>query len=159
MIIKLEVNDKFYEINIEPGESLLDVLRERLGLTGARRGCGGGGCGTCTVLLDNKPVYSCGVFAAQVEGKKVTTVEGLARNGNLHLLQKAFIEYGAVQCGYCTPGQIMAAKALLDKNAEPTEREVKEAIAGNLCRCTGYVKIIKAIQGAGEMIREGGSNG
>ncbi len=159
MIIKLEVNDKFYEINIEPGESLLDVLRERLGLTGARRGCSGGGCGTCTVLLDNKPVYSCGVFAAQAEGKKVTTVEGLARNGNLHLLQKAFIEYGAVQCGYCTPGQIMAAKALLDKNAEPTEKEVKEAIAGNLCRCTGYVKIIKAIQGAGEMIREGGSNG
>ena len=159
MIIKLEVNDKFHEINIEPGESLLDVLRERLGLTGARRGCSGGGCGTCTVLLDNTPVYSCAIFAAQAEGKKVITIEGLARNGNLHLLQKAFIEYGAVQCGYCTPGQIMVAKALLDKNAEPTEEEVKEAIAGNLCRCTGYVKIIKAIQGAGEMIREGESNG
>ena len=158
MIIKLEVNDKFHEINIQPGESLLDVLRERLGLTGARRGCSGGGCGTCTVLLDSKPVYSCMVFAAQADGKKVTTIEGLVRNGRLNPLQEAFIEYGAVQCGYCTPGQIMAAKALLDKNAEPTEEEVKEAIAGNLCRCTGYVKIIQAIQGAAEMIRKGGAN-
>ena len=159
MIIKLDVNDKIREINIEPYESLLDVLRERLGLSGARMGCSGGGCGTCTVLLNDRPVYSCMVFAAHADGKKVITVEGLARNGKLHSLQEAFMEYGAVQCGYCKPGQIMAAKALLDRNNDPTEAEVKEAIAGNLCRCTGYVKIVKAIQGAAVIIRKCEVNG
>jgi len=155
LIVKLEVNEEIYEVDVEPYETLIAVLRDKIELTGARRGCDVGGCGACTVLLDGRPVYSCMVFAARAEGKKVTTIEGLAKDGRLHPVQEAFIKHGAVQCGYCTPGMILSAKALLDKNLNPTEDEVREAIAGNLCRCTGYVKVVKAILAAAEMIREG----
>ena len=153
--VALDVNDRIYEIDVEPRETLVKVLRDKLGLTGARSGCDVGGCGTCTVLLDGRPVYSCMIFAARAEGRRITTIEGLARNGKLHPIQQAFIKHGAVQCGYCTPGMILSAKALLDTNPNPTAREVKEAIAGNLCRCTGYVKIVEAILDAAEMMRKG----
>jgi carbon-monoxide dehydrogenase small subunit len=146
--LKLDVNGQLHDIPVEAHETLLDVLRNRLGLTGTKQGCSGGGCGACTVLLDGRPVYSCMVFAARAEGMKVTTIEGLAQNGEIHPIQRAFIDHGAVQCGYCTPGQILSAKALLDKNPSPSESQVKEAIVGNLCRCTGYVKIVKAILAA-----------
>lgn len=155
MKVALDVNDRIYEIDVEPRETLVKVLRDKLGLTGARSGCDVGGCGTCTVLLDGRPVYSCMIFAARAEGRRITTIEGLARNGKLHPIQQAFIKHGAVQCGYCTPGMILSAKALLDTNPNPTAREVKEAIAGNLCRCTGYVKIVEAILDAAEMMRKG----
>jgi len=143
MIIK--VNGQEYEIMVEPWRTLLDVLRYDLGLTGVKEGCGNGNCGTCTVLLNGKAVNSCLVFAVEVEGKEITTIEGLYRQGELHPLQQAFIEEGAVQCGFCTPGFILTAKALLDSNPHPTEVEVRRAIAGNLCRCTGYDKIVRAI--------------
>ena len=155
MIVTLQINDRVYKVDVEPGETLVQVLRDRLGLTGTKRGCGLGGCGACTVLLDSKPVYSCMVFAARADGKKVTTIEGLAKNGKLHPIQEAFIKHGAVQCGYCIPGMILSAKALLDENPDPTEEEIRYAIAGNLCRCTGYVKIVKAIKAAAEMMRRG----
>jgi len=146
--LKLDVNGQLHDIPVEAHETLLDVLRNRLVLMGTKQGCSGGGCGACTVLLDGRPVYSCMVFAARAEGMKVTTIEGLAQNGEIHPIQRAFIDHGAVQCGYCTPGQILSAKALLDKNPSPSESQVKEAIVGNLCRCTGYVKIVKAILAA-----------
>ena len=143
MLIK--VNGQEYEITAEQWRTLLDVLRYDLGLTGTKEGCGTGDCGTCTVLLDGKAVNSCLVFIAEVEGKEITTIEGLAQRGELHPLQQSFIEEGAVQCGFCTPGVILTAKALLDSNPHPTEVEVRRAIAGNLCRCTGYDKIVRAI--------------
>jgi len=143
MIIK--VNGQEHKITVEPWQTLLDVLRYDLGLTGAKEGCGDGNCGTCTVLLDGRAVNSCLVFAVEVEGKEITTIEGLSQRGELHPLQQAFIEEGAVQCGFCTPGFILTAKALLDSNPHPTEVEVRRAIAGNLCRCTGYDKIVRAI--------------
>ena len=152
MKVELDVNGRIYEVDVEPRETLLGVLRDKIGLTGTKMGCDVGGCGTCTVLLDGRPVYSCMVFAARAEGKKVTTIEGLAKDGKLHPVQEAFIKHGAVQCGYCTPGMILSAKALLDRNLDSSEEEVKEAIAGNLCRCTGYVKIVKAILAAAEVM-------
>jgi len=123
-------------------------LRDDLGLTGTKEGCGKGECGACTVLIDGKPVNSCLMFAYQANGSKVTTIEGLEENGELHPLQEAFVEEGAVQCGFCTPGMIMAAKAILDANPKPTREEIRQGISGNLCRCTGYVKIINAIEAA-----------
>lgn len=152
MKVELDVNGRIYEVDVEPRETLLGVLRDKIGLTGTKMGCDVGGCGTCTVLLDGRPVYSCMVFAARAEGKKVTTIEGLAKDGKLHPVQEAFIKHGAIQCGYCTPGMILSAKALLDRNLDSSEEEVKEAIAGNLCRCTGYVKIVKAILAAAEVM-------
>jgi carbon-monoxide dehydrogenase small subunit len=143
MIIK--VNGQEHKITVEPWQTLLDVLRYDLGLTGAKEGCGNGNCGTCTILLDGKAVNSCLVFAVEVEGKEITTIEGLSQRGEPHPLQRAFIEEGAVQCGFCTPGVILTAKALLDSNPHPTEVEVRRAIVGNLCRCTGYDKIVRAI--------------
>jgi len=143
--IQLRVNGEVYPLDVEPHWLLLDVLRDGLGLTGARRGCETGFCGACTVLLDGRPVHSCSVLAVRAQGKEITTIEGLARNGQLHPLQESFIQHGAIQCGYCTPGMILAAKALLDENPHPTEAEVRAAISGNLCRCTGYVKIVQAI--------------
>ncbi len=133
---------------IEPDALLLDVLREHLGLTGTKEACGEGECGACTVLVDGQPVTSCLLPALKAQGREVCTVEGLASGGELHPLQKSFIEHGAVQCGYCTPGMLMSAKALLDRNPHPSEQEIKEAISGNLCRCTGYVKIVEAIKAA-----------
>jgi len=144
-ILKLNVNGEDLEILVEGHKTLLEVLREDLGLTGTKRGCDLGTCGTCTVLIDGKPWLSCLTLAAAVQGKKITTIEGLAEDGKLHPLQSAFIEKGAIQCGFCTPGMILTAKAFLEENPHPSEEETKKAISGNLCRCTGYVKIIEAI--------------
>ncbi len=143
--VTLEVNDEKYEVSVAPHETLVDVLRDRLGLSEIKKGCDEGGCGACTVLLNGKPVYSCLMLAVQAEGKAITTIGKLAKDGELHPLQKAFIEYGAVQCGYCTPGMILTGKALLDENPKPTEEEVRQAISGNMCRCTGYQQIVEAI--------------
>jgi carbon-monoxide dehydrogenase small subunit len=144
----LTVNGIPYEVAIEPRQSLLQLLREELHLTGTKEGCSEGECGACTVLLDGTTVDSCLIFALEAQGREVTTIEGLAQGDQLHPVQKAFAEYGAVQCGFCTPGMILAAKALLDSNPHPTELEIRQGISGNLCRCTGYVKIVEAIQAA-----------
>lgn len=148
LTIRLTVNGDDYEVAVPPNKTLLETLRNDLGLTGAKEGCQDGTCGSCTVLLDGKPVRSCLILAAEAEGKDILTVEGLAQGGKLNPIQEAFVNYGAVQCGFCTPGMIMAAKALLDTNPSPTEAEVRRAISGNLCRCTGYVKIVEAIGAA-----------
>ena len=147
MEITLDINQKKLHINADPGETLLQLLR-RSGHFGVKHGCDSGECGACTVLMDGKPVNSCLVLAAEADGKEVLTVEGLSREWELHPLQQAFIEEGAVQCGFCIPGMLLAAKALLDENPSPTEAEIRSAIAGNLCRCTGYVRIVQAIQSA-----------
>jgi carbon-monoxide dehydrogenase small subunit len=147
-VIHLTINGENYEVAAKPSDTLLHVLREELGLIGAKKGCDTGGCGCCTVLLDGKAVYSCMVFAMAAQKKKITTIEGLKHNGNLDPLQAAFIEAGAVQCGYCTCGMIMSAKAFLSHHVNPTEPEIRQGIAGNLCRCTGYQKIIDAIKSA-----------
>jgi carbon-monoxide dehydrogenase small subunit len=149
-IIELNVNGKMYEITVDPRRTLLEVLREQLGLTGTKEGCDLGQCGTCTILIDGRPALACLTLAVEAQGKEVLTIEGLAHNGQLHILQQAFIQFGAIQCGFCTPGMILSAKALLEENPHPTINEVKEAIGGNLCRCTGYVKIIEAISKAAE---------
>ena len=145
-VLKMTVNGQPVEVAVDPAWTLLRVIREALGLTGTKEGCGIGDCGACTVLLDGKTVNSCLVLALQADGKEVRTVEGLGTEENLDPLQESFIEYGAVQCGFCTPGMLISARALLDKNPHPTTEEIKLAISGNLCRCTGYVKIIQAIQ-------------
>jgi aerobic-type carbon monoxide dehydrogenase small subunit (CoxS/CutS family) len=139
------INGEIYEDEIDVRRTLLEILRENFGLTGTKKGCNEGECGTCTVLLDGKPVASCLVLAVEAQGKSIETVEGLERNGELHRLQQAFIEHGAFQCGFCTPGVLMAAKGLLNENPKPSEEEVRRAIAGNLCRCTGYNKYVEAI--------------
>lgn len=144
-LINLKINGEPYEVSIKPNMTLLDFLRDEIGLTGTKKGCDTGQCGACTVLLDGKPINSCLVLAADANGKEILTVEGLGRNGKLHPLQETFIQEGAVQCGYCTSGMLLSAKALLDENPTPGEEEVKKAIAGNLCRCTGYVRIVKAV--------------
>jgi carbon-monoxide dehydrogenase small subunit len=148
--IHLTVNGFPCELEVDARRTLLEVLRENLELKGTKEGCGLGECGTCTVLLDGKPVRSCITLAVQANGRKVTTVEGLeASDGTLHPIQQAFIEHGAIQCGFCTPGMILSAKALLDENSHPSEIDVRRAISGNLCRCTGYQKIVEAILAAG----------
>ncbi len=144
--IRLTVNGDSYELLVETHFSLLRVLREQVGLTGTKEGCGAGECGACTVLLDGKPVNSCLVLAVQANEKDVVTIEGLAHEGKLHPIQEAFIQHGAVQCGFCSPGMILTAKAILDANPNPSEEEIRSGLAGNLCRCTGYTKIIKAIR-------------
>lgn len=145
-LITLTVNGAKYEVAIEPRQSLLQVLREELHLTGTKEGCSEGECGACTVLLDGQTVDSCLIFALEANGREVVTIEGLATGDALHPLQHAFAEYGGVQCGFCTPGMILAAKALLDSNPHPTEADIRRGISGNLCRCTGYVKIVDAIK-------------
>ncbi len=143
--INISVNGEEYRLEVKPNRVLLDVLREDIGLTGTKKGCGLGKCGACTVLLDGLPVHSCLILAPQVNGKEITTIEGIAAE-EPHPLQAAFVDKGAVQCGFCTPGMINTAKALLDNNPDPDEAEIKLAIAGNLCRCTGYNQIVSAIQ-------------
>jgi aerobic carbon-monoxide dehydrogenase small subunit len=143
--IQVIVNGEVHELSVEPRKTLLELLREDLDLTGTKRGCDNGECGACTVLLDGQPVNACVVLAVEVDGKKVVTIEGLAEGSCLHPLQEAFIRQGAVQCGYCSPGMILTAKAFLDENPRPTEGEVRKAIAGNLCRCGAYNKIVKAV--------------
>ncbi|HNR65957.1 MAG TPA: (2Fe-2S)-binding protein [Atribacterota bacterium] len=148
--IKVNINGDDYSLEVEPNTLLLDLLRNKLGLTGTKLACGTGECGACTVIMDGLTVNSCLVLAAEVDGKNITTIEGLSKNGELHPLQESFIEEGAVQCGFCTPGMILSSKALLDKNPNPTDEEIKIAISGNLCRCTGYKKILKAIRSAAQ---------
>jgi len=148
-IIKFSLNGESVELEVEPHLTLLQLLRDRLELTGTKEGCGMGECGACTVLIDGKTVNSCILPAMEVDGKSVTTIEGLTdAQGNLHPIQKAFIEYGAVQCGFCSPGMVLSAKALLEENPKPTEEEIRHGIAGNLCRCTGYLQIVQAIKAA-----------
>jgi carbon-monoxide dehydrogenase small subunit len=158
-LLKLTLNGDPVETGIRDSETLLEVLRERLGLTGTKRGCDQGACGACTVLLDGNPVLSCLTLAASVEGREVTTVEGLAGpTGTLHPVQTAFHQTGAVQCGFCTPGMLLTAKALLDVNPHPSEPEIRQALAGNVCRCTGYVKIVEAVGRAAEaLVADAGS--
>jgi carbon-monoxide dehydrogenase small subunit len=158
-VITLNVNGREHELATVPMRTLAEVLREDLDLTGVKQGCGEGECGTCTVLLDGRPVNSCLVLAVEAAGRQVTTIEGLARGPRLHPLQRAFIEQGAIQCGFCTPGMILAAKALLDGNPRPTRTEIREALAGNLCRCTGYQKIVEAVGAAAEGATDGKGGG
>lgn len=146
--ITLNVNSEEYEVTVAPYHTLCDVLRDKLGLTEVKKGCGSGECGACTVLVDGKAVNSCLTLAVKANGRQITTVKGLSKDGKLHPLQQKFIEYGAFQCGYCAPGMILAAKALLDGNPDPSEQEVRVAISGNLCRCTGYQQIVEAIMAA-----------
>lgn len=155
--IKLVVNGDLYEVLVEPKKTLLDVLRDGLGLAGTKRGCDVGDCGACTVLLEGKPVPSCLILAVDADGKGVTTIEGLSTGRTLHPLQQAFVEHGAIQCGFCTPGLIVTAKALLDENPRPSEEEIKLAMSDNLCRCTGYVKVIEAVKSVanGDYAEEG----
>lgn len=152
---KLKVNGKEVQVEAPAGITLLRLLRDYLGLTGTKEGCGEGECGACTVLLDGVAVVSCLLPAAKAEGREVITIEGLAQDQRLHPLQEAFISEGAVQCGFCTPGMILSAKALLDTNPHPTKEEIKEALSGNLCRCTGYSQIVRAVQKAAEVITRG----
>jgi carbon-monoxide dehydrogenase small subunit len=144
------VNGEPYQLEVEPHRTLLEVVRDDLRLTGAKEGCGTGDCGACSMIVDGRLVTSCLVLAVEADGADVLTIEGLARDGNLHPVQRAFIDHGAVQCGFCTPGVILAAKCLLDRNPHPSEEEIRRAIAGNLCRCTGYTKIVRAIRAAAE---------
>jgi len=145
-IILLKVNGINHELAVEPRRTLLELLREDLGLTGTRKGCGIGDCGSCTVLVNGLATFSCLTLAIQVDGCAVETVEGLMQNGKLSCLQQSFVDYGAIQCGYCTPGMLMVSTELLQRNPHPSEQEIRKAISGNLCRCTGYQKIVEAIQ-------------
>jgi carbon-monoxide dehydrogenase small subunit len=147
------VNGEAAEFLCEPQATLLDALRDELGLTGTKEGCGSGDCGACSVILDGRVVASCLVLAAEAEGRTITTVEGLARGEALHPLQRQFLEHAALQCGFCTPGLLVAAKALLDRNPDPSESEVRYGLAGNLCRCTGYDKIIRAVLDAAKEMK------
>ena len=145
-LIRLTINNKTYEEAVAPNQTLVDLLRNQLGLTGTKKGCELGDCGSCTVILDGKPVNSCLVLACQADGKAITTIEGVASDAGLHPIQQAFVEKGAIQCGFCSPGMILSAKTLLDREPEPAEAHIRRAISGNLCRCTGYQKIIEAVK-------------
>lgn len=153
MDIILNINGQDVSVSVEKNYTLLHVLREMLGLTGAKCGCSTGDCGACKVMLDGEPVNSCLVLARNAVGKRIVTIEGIARGTTLHPVQQAFIECGAVQCGYCTPGMVISAVALLNRNPDPTEDEIKQALSNNLCRCTGYVKIIDAIKLAAKRMK------
>ena len=152
--IKLIVNGKSYLVNAEPSARLIDVLRVELGLTGTKEGCGTGDCGACTVLVDGVPYNSCLLLAVRVSDRQILTIEGLAENGELSPIQQAFIDHGGFQCGFCTPGVIISTKALLDTNPDPSEDEILTALAGNICRCTGYSKIIESVKAAAEMLNK-----
>jgi aerobic-type carbon monoxide dehydrogenase small subunit (CoxS/CutS family) len=152
--LSLTVNGINYAINVEPNRLLVDVLRDVLGLTGTKKSCSEGECGACTVIMDGKPVASCLVLAVDADKKTITTIEGLAEGENLHPLQVSFVRNGGIQCGYCTPGMIMSSKALLDENPDPTTREVRTAISGNLCRCTGYQQIVDSVMAAAKAMRK-----
>lgn len=151
--IRFTINGEVKEIEIQPNKTLLKMLREDLDLIGAKEGCGAGECGACTVLVDNKPVNSCLMLAIEADRKEILTIEGLSDGINLDPLQESFIKHNALQCGYCTPGMVMSAKALLNRNSHPTEDDVKEALAGNLCRCTGYQRIVDAVL---DVVKKGG---
>lgn len=158
MNLKFKLNGKSVELEVSGGERVLDLLRERFRLVGAKEGCGKGECGACTVLLDGEPVCSCLLLSSQLAGREVVTIEGLASEGKLHPVQEAFVEAGAVQCGFCTPGLVLSAVALLERSGDPSREEIRSALAGNLCRCTGYEKIVEAVElAAGNMAASGGS--
>ncbi len=160
VVVALRVNGADHELLVEPRRTLLEVLRENLGLTGAKEGCGIGGCGTCTVLVDGRPVRSCLTLAVEVQGAEILTIEGLADTwadrepGRLHPIQEAFVEAHGIQCGFCTPGMILSAKALLDEDPSPTEARIREALGGQVCRCTGYAKIVDSVRLAAEKLSE-----
>ena len=156
-LIQLHVNGQTHDLVVHPARTLLDVLRDQLGLTGAKRGCGLGACGACTVLLDGRPAAACLTLAVEAADQEVLTIEGLAEGGALHPVQEAFVESGAVQCGFCTPGMVLSAKTLLDRCPDPKPEEIREALAGNVCRCTGYVKIIEAVSIAARRMRAAAS--
>ncbi len=153
--IVLKVNGKSYNLSVEAHRTLVEVLRETLGFTGTKKSCNEGECGACTVLMDGKPVASCLVLAVAAQGKEITTIEGLNEGEKLHPVQEAFVKHAAIQCGFCTPGMVLAAKALLDENPEPTAKEVRRAISGNLCRCTGYQQIVDAVMAAAAAMKTG----
>ena len=155
-IVRITINGLLREVAVPANRTLLDLLREDLDLTGTKHGCGEGDCGACTVLLDGEPVNACLVLAAEAEGREVTTIEGLARGALLHPVQQAFVDAGAVQCGYCTPGMVLVAAALVARNPSPTESDVRHALSGNFCRCTGYQKIVEAVLTASARVREAG---
>ncbi len=159
--IKLKVNGQVHELEVKPWRTLLEVIRDQLQLTGTKESCSEGHCGVCTVLMNNKAVNSCLVLAVEAQGKDILTIEGLTPDGKLHPIQEAFIEHDGLQCGFCTPGMILASKALLDENPDPSEDEIKRALQGHLCRCTGYVQIIESVQKASKKIKalrsQGGS--
>lgn len=152
-LVQFTVNGDPVRVLIPPNTTLLDVLRKDLELTGAKYGCGSGECGACTVLIDGRPILACLTLAVNVSGKKVTTIEGLSRPGELDPLQRAFVDKGAIQCGFCTPGLVLTAKALLAENPNPSEKSIREYIRGNLCRCTGYVKVVEAIAQAAKVVK------
>jgi carbon-monoxide dehydrogenase small subunit len=145
-LIELVVNEESHEVAVKPNDTLLEVLRENLRLVGTKEGCSSGECGACTVLLEGQPVLSCLILAVEVAGRAITTIEGLCRGDELHPVQEAFVQHGAVQCGFCTPGMILTAAELMDREEKPDRSEIKQALSGNLCRCTGYTKIIEAIE-------------
>ena len=156
MQIEFIVNGKTQRLDVPGGKRLLDVLREDLHLTGAKEGCGEGECGACTVLMDGEAVHSCMVLAGQLTGHTITTLQGLGENGRPCVLQKYIVEHGAVQCGYCTPGMIMSAAGLLNRTPDPTEEEIRVALSGNICRCSGYVQIVAAVKAAAQILRQEG---
>jgi len=149
-VIRLTVNNQVHEVAVKPNTTLVDLLRDQLELTGVKKGCELGDCGSCTVIMDGKAVNACLVLAVQANGRSIQTIEGLETPEGLHPLQKQFVEYGAIQCGFCTPGMILSAKSLLERNPHPNDHEIRTAISGNLCRCTGYQKIIEAIKAAAD---------
>jgi carbon-monoxide dehydrogenase small subunit len=152
--VVLKVNGISYQLEIEPWRTLVEVLRETLGLTGTKKSCNEGECGACTVMMDGRPVASCLVLAIDAQGKEIVTIEGLSEGERLHPIQEAFLKHGAIQCGFCTPGMVISAKALLDRNPRPTVTEVRKAISGNLCRCTGYQHIVDSIMAASKMMEK-----
>jgi carbon-monoxide dehydrogenase small subunit len=155
-MVGITINGRLREVAVPANRTLLDLLRDDLDLTGTKHGCGEGDCGACTVLLDGEPVNACLVLAAEAEGREVTTIEGLAAGSTLHPVQQAFVDVGAVQCGYCTPGMVLVAAALVARNAKPTEADVRHAISGNFCRCTGYQKIVEAVLAAAARVHGAG---
>lgn len=152
--IETTINGRQYSLLVEPRKTLLATLRDQLQLTGTKEGCSTGDCGACTVLLDGKPVTSCLILAVEVDGREVTTIEGIAQNGKLHPVQQALVDKGGMQCGFCTPGFVLSVVALLEENLRPSEEEIRRALAGNLCRCTGYTKIVEAVQEAAQQMRK-----
>jgi len=147
-VIKLKLNDKDLIFEVNENETLLDIIRDKAKLTGTKKGCGNGQCGACTVIMDHKAINSCCILALQADGKSIYTIESLSKGGNINYIQEAFVEEGAIQCGFCTPGMIMSTKALLDKESNPTNEQIKDALSGNICRCTGYIKIENAVKSA-----------
>lgn len=154
-LITLNINNQDYEVAVTPMDLLVDVVRKTIGLTGTKKGCGQGDCGACTMLIDGKPELSCIKLAITAVGKKIVTIEGIANaDGTLHPIQEAFLDHGAVQCGFCTPGMILSSKALVDRNPNPTKDEIKKALSGNTCRCTGYILILEAVEAYAKSVAE-----